>query len=121
MEAQRALGRRRRGAARPEVGAWQHSSSSSAKAQRALLSSTPVDKSRGAARCRFGEVVSLLSDMVAAGRQPNLNTYRIIINACEFTDQAGLAFQVRGRGWRPAGGRREAGALGWDGWDRRVG
>ena len=43
---------------------------------------------------RFGEVVSLLCDMVAAGRQPNLNTYRIIINACEVTDQAGLAFQV---------------------------
>ena len=32
--------------------------------------------------------------MVAAGRQPNLNTYRIIINACAFTDQAGLAFQI---------------------------
>ncbi|EFJ49645.1 hypothetical protein VOLCADRAFT_104228 [Volvox carteri f. nagariensis] len=47
-----------------------------------------------ASECRFGEVVSLLSDMVAAGRSPNLNTYRIIINACAFTDQAGLAFQV---------------------------
>ncbi|GFR52105.1 hypothetical protein Agub_g14618 [Astrephomene gubernaculifera] len=43
---------------------------------------------------RFGEVVSLLSDMVAAGRRPNLNTYRILINACALTDQAGLAFQV---------------------------
>eukprot|EP00198_Chlamydomonas_reinhardtii_P001964 XP_001691300.1 protein with PPR repeats [Chlamydomonas reinhardtii] len=47
-----------------------------------------------ASEFRFGEVVSLLCDMVAAGRQPNLNTYRIIINACEVTDQAGLAFQV---------------------------
>ncbi|GLI62167.1 hypothetical protein VaNZ11_004747 [Volvox africanus] len=47
-----------------------------------------------ASECRFGEVVSLLSDMVGAGCSPNLNTYRIIINACVFTDQAGLAFQV---------------------------
>ncbi|GLC36947.1 hypothetical protein PLESTB_000175400 [Pleodorina starrii] len=47
-----------------------------------------------ASECRFGEVVSLLSDMAAAGCSPNLNTYRIVINACAFTDQAGLAFQV---------------------------
>ncbi|KAG2495157.1 hypothetical protein HYH03_006765 [Edaphochlamys debaryana] len=47
-----------------------------------------------ASEFRFGEVVSLLCDMVAAGRQPNLNTYRILINACEYTDQAGLAFQI---------------------------
>lgn len=70
--------------------------------------------------CRFGEVVSLLSDMVAAGRQPNLNTYRIIINACEFTDQAGLAFQVRAKGLEAYGwswGDWGVG-LGWaGGWD----
>lgn len=44
--------------------------------------------------CRFGEVVSLLTDMTAAGVSPNLNTYRIIINACQRAGQAGLAFQV---------------------------
>lgn len=39
-------------------------------------------------------MVSLLCDMVAAGRQPNLNTYRVIINAAVRADQAGLAFQI---------------------------
>lgn len=57
--------------------------------------STSPGVHRGSSRrCRFGEVVSLLSDMVAAGCSPNLNTYRIVINACAFTDQADLAFQV---------------------------
>lgn len=43
---------------------------------------------------RFGEVVSLLTDMTAAGLSPNLNTYRILINACQRAGQAGLAFQI---------------------------
>ncbi|KXZ51095.1 hypothetical protein GPECTOR_14g78 [Gonium pectorale] len=47
-----------------------------------------------ASECRFGDVVSLLCDMVAADRQPNLNTYRILINAATLTDQANLAFQI---------------------------
>ncbi len=38
--------------------------------------------------------MSLLGDMVAAGRQPNLNTYRVLINAAVRADQAGLAFQI---------------------------
>lgn len=43
---------------------------------------------------RYGDVVSLLSDMVKAGRNPNLNTYRIMLNACQRCDQAQLAFEI---------------------------
>ncbi len=46
------------------------------------------------AESRFGEVVSLTCDMVKAGLAPNLNTYRIIINACQRADQAQLAIEV---------------------------
>ena len=43
---------------------------------------------------RFGEVVSLACDMVRSGRAPNLNTYRILIKACQRADQAQLAIEV---------------------------
>lgn len=43
---------------------------------------------------RFGEVVTLLCDMVRSGGVPNLNTYRILINACQRADQAQLAIEV---------------------------
>ncbi len=42
----------------------------------------------------FGDVVSLVSDMVRGGRAPNLNTYRIVINACQRAGQAQLALEV---------------------------
>ena len=32
--------------------------------------------------------------MVRSGRAPNLNTYRILINACQRADQAQLAIEV---------------------------
>ncbi len=47
-----------------------------------------------ASQSRFGDVVSLVCDMVKSGRTPNLNTYRIIINACQRADQAQLAVEV---------------------------
>ena len=43
---------------------------------------------------RFGDVVSLVSDLVRGGRSPNLNTYRIIINACQRASQPQLALEV---------------------------
>lgn len=43
---------------------------------------------------RFGDVVSLLSDMISAGLTPNLNTYRVIISACQEAGQVQLAFEV---------------------------
>ncbi|MEW5313850.1 MAG: hypothetical protein WDW38_005383 [Sanguina aurantia] len=43
---------------------------------------------------RFGDVVSLLSDMVSAGLTPNLNTYRVVIVACQEAGQVQLAFEV---------------------------
>ena len=46
------------------------------------------------AEFRFGEVVSLACDMVRSGHAPNLNTYRILINACQRADQAQLAIEV---------------------------
>jgi len=47
-----------------------------------------------AQQSRFGEVISLACDMVHAGYKPNLNTYRILINACQRADQAQLALEV---------------------------
>ncbi|GAX74542.1 hypothetical protein CEUSTIGMA_g1991.t1 [Chlamydomonas eustigma] len=47
-----------------------------------------------ATQSRFGDVVSLVCDMVRSGRAPNLNTYRTIINACQRADQAQLALEV---------------------------
>ena len=71
---------------------------------------------RSVAEFRFGEVVSLACDMVRSGHAPNLNTYRILINACQRADQAQLAIEVYAtmrakkipilqevRGWRPTG------------------
>ncbi|GFH18793.1 uncharacterized protein HaLaN_15654, partial [Haematococcus lacustris] len=44
---------------------------------------------------RFGDVVSLLTDMTQrAMRTPNLNTYRVLLNACQRADQGALAFEV---------------------------
>jgi pentatricopeptide repeat protein len=43
---------------------------------------------------RLGEVVSLTCDMVRSGRAPNLNTYWILIKACQRADQAHLAMEV---------------------------
>jgi pentatricopeptide repeat protein len=46
---------------------------------------------------RFGDVVSLLSDMtLKAGHAPNVNTYRILLNACQRAGQAALALEVYG-------------------------
>ncbi len=48
-----------------------------------------------ASQRRLGDVVSLLSDMTRrAGLAPNCNTYRVLLNACQLTDQAALAFEV---------------------------
>eukprot|EP00798_Chlamydomonas_sp_ICE-L_P004335 gene4335-14448_t len=43
---------------------------------------------------RFGDVVSLVSDMVKHGRDPNLNSYRVIFNACQRCYQPQLAAEV---------------------------
>lgn len=38
--------------------------------------------------------MSLLSDMISAGLTPNLNTYRVVIVACQEAGQVQLAFEV---------------------------
>ncbi len=43
---------------------------------------------------RLGDVVAVLTHMVAAGIAPNANTYRILLLACQRADQAELAFEV---------------------------
>ena len=44
---------------------------------------------------RFGDVVSLLNDMTQQAKlRPNLNTFRVLLNACQKADQAALAFEV---------------------------
>ncbi len=44
---------------------------------------------------RLGDVVSLLTDMTQRAKlQPNGNTYRILLQACQRTDQAALAFDI---------------------------
>lgn len=47
-----------------------------------------------ASQARLGEVVSLVCDLVKSGRVPNLNTYRIILNACQRSEQGQLALAV---------------------------
>lgn len=47
-----------------------------------------------AVRFRLGDVVTLLTEMTAAGIAPNSNTFRILLLACQRADQAELAFEL---------------------------
>lgn len=44
--------------------------------------------------CRLGDVVSLVEDLVAAGMRPDAFTFAAILNACQRTNEAELAFDV---------------------------
>ncbi len=72
---------------------------------------------------RFGDVVSLFTDLAQrAGHTPNVNTYRILFNACQRAGQAGLAMELffimkakRVAIQQPVRGGGGPAGLGWEG------